>query len=114
MALPELVRKTIEKELTRYCRDRIIPCPTGQARLHFKIRGETVTLFQEHTAAPPRPSLLATPVAQFRYSHELNQWTLHYPRQDNRWCFYLNAGPDLDFRKLLRHLDEDPLHLFWE
>lgn len=114
MTLPELVRKSVEKQLTRYCRQKLIPCPTGHARLHFKIRGDIVTLYEERTASAGRPGLVATPVAQFRYSHDLNQWTLHYPASGKRWCFYLNAGPSLDFCKLLRHLDEDPLHLFWE
>ena len=37
-----------------------------------------------------------------------------YPDRGRRWRFYLNTPPSLDLEKLLRHLDADPLQLFWE
>ncbi|WP_291316591.1 DUF3024 domain-containing protein [Desulfuromonas sp.] len=61
----------------------------------------------------PHPSP-AAPLAQFRFHSELGQWTLHYPGAQNRWHIFLNAGPTLNLERLLRHLDEDPLNLFWE
>lgn len=102
MALPELVRRAAEKMLTRYCRDRSLACAEGAVSLGFEIRGDAITL---HAGRP---------VARFRYSHELAQWTLHYPDRSGRWRFYLGIGPSLDLGKLLKHLDEDPTHTFWD
>lgn len=112
--LPELVKKSIEKMLTRYCLDKVPAWAEGQVRLAFKIHDDKVTLYEEKRACPESGHWITRPVAQFRYSHDLHQWTLHYPAPRDRWHFYLNVGPSLDFGKLLKHLDEDPVHTFWE
>lgn len=114
MALPELVRRSAEKILTRYCSGPLPSCARDLLRLSFSIRGDQVTLFAERAAAKGSGASVATPVARFRFSHDLGQWTLHYPDGERRWRFYLNAGPSLDLDKLLRHLDADPLHFFWD
>jgi hypothetical protein len=114
MTLPALVRKSAEKLLARFCAERIPPCAREQLRLGFAIHDDQITLFEERPAPSDPSARAATPIARFRYSHDLGQWTLHYPDRQRRWRFYLNAGPSLDLRKLLRHLDADPLHLFWE
>jgi hypothetical protein len=113
MALPELIRKSAEKLLTRYCRERVPVCAHDQVRLGFSIRDNHITLFQERTGFSEPGQWIASPVAQFRYDPDLCQWTLHYPDRNRKWHFYLNAGPHLDLARLLRHLDEDPLGIFW-
>ncbi len=116
MALPELVRKSAEKILARYCAAKEPPGIPGQGRIRFNIRDDHITLYAEEQGAFSDPPCrrTASPVAQFRYNHDLGQWTLHYPDRDHTWRFYLNAGPALDLTKLLRHLDEDPLGIFWD
>jgi len=112
MPLPELVRRSAGKILARYCAERVPPCARDRLRLSFRIRNDYVTLFAGRTD-PPDGRWRLRPVARFRFSPELAQWTLHYPDRERRWRFYLNAPPSLDLEKLLRHLDADPLHLFW-
>jgi len=114
MALPELVRRSAEKIFTRYCAGHLFSGNRDEIRLSFSIGDDHITLFAEQTAAEGSEFRDASPVARFRFSHELGQWTLHYLDREQRWHFYLNVGPSLDLGKLLQHLDSDPLHLFWE
>lgn len=112
MALPELVRRTAEKVLSDYCRRKIPPCAMGDVRLRFAWEEDGAVLYEDHCTCRSEASV-ARPVARFRFSPDLAQWTLHYPGPDRRWLFYLNAGPSLDLGKLLRHLENDPLGIFW-
>lgn len=113
MAIPELLRKSAERRLDKYCAEKIPPCARDQVRLSYRVRGDTVTLFEERISFSDPTKWLAMGIAQFRFNHELNQWTLHHSDRNNRWHFYLNAVPSLDFSKLLRVLDDDPLRMFW-
>jgi hypothetical protein len=112
MPLPELLERSARLLLERYCAERVPACSCGRPRLEFAICDDRVTLFAERPVGGAAGQVLSA-VAQFRFSPDLNQWTLHYPDPDQRWRFYLNAGPCLDLRQLLRHLDADPLHVFW-
>jgi hypothetical protein len=113
MALPKLVRKSAEKNLFRFCREKVPACALDQVRLGFNFLNNHVTLFQERAESPGSCRWIASPVARFRYDSDLCQWTLHYPDRNWKWHFYLNAGPHLDLAKLLRHLEEDPFGIFW-
>jgi hypothetical protein len=110
--LPELVKRNAEQLLDAYCAEQA-PCHCSQrVRLVYRLRGERITLFicrQKETGG-----LGATAIACFRFSAELQQWTLHYLGTDRRWRLYLNAAPTLNLRKLLTSLDDDPLGFFWE
>lgn len=54
------------------------------------------------------------PLARLQYTPELDQWTLHRPRPENRWSYVPEAGGSLDLNKLLRYLRDDPLNIFWQ
>ncbi len=114
MTLPELVRRSMEKTLEQYCRERSSACPCGGPRLQYLVRDCAVTLVEEEGCAGGGGAGEGRPIAQLRFNAELAQWTLHYPDPSGNWCFYLNASPSLNLEKLLRHLDEDPLHTFRE
>ena len=113
MAIPELSRKTAERLLDKYCAEKIPPCARDQMRLSYRVLDDAVTLFEERISFSDPSKWLAMAVAQFRFNPDLNQWTLHYSDRSNRWHFYLNAAPSLDFSKLLQALDNDPLGMFW-
>lgn len=112
--LPELVKRLVEKALSRYCRAKVTACAEGLVRLGYEIQDDKVTLYEEKRDALESGHRIVRPVAQFRYNHDLHQWTLHYHDHGDRWRFYLNVGPSLDLGKLLKHLDEDPVHTFWD
>ena len=114
MALPELMRRSVEKLLQEYCGQHASSCPLTGPRIFYRFGDDTVTICAEQRSCGGATALSVTAVAQFRYDHDLKQWSLHYLDPQQRWHFYLNATPTLDFSKLLRHLDDDPLHVFWE
>jgi len=112
LPLPELIRRSAEKLLIEFCRTRT----EGEApatRVIYRVEEDHVTLFLEVSDKTANPPAEVTPIARLRFDQLLKQWTLHYPAEGNRWSFYLNVGPSLDLRKLLHHLDLDPLHIFW-
>ena len=107
MAVPELVSRGAEKQLNDFCREQNAAsrCESGCLTWEPEAGGLTLTLV--------RPSLSATPLARFRYSAELGQWTLHYHDAEGHWRLYLNAGATLEFGRLLKAVDADPFHFFW-
>lgn len=114
MPLPELLRKFAEKLLTEYCDNREPCCEQNHTRLTFRIGGNRVTLIEERWAYLEQGRWLIRPVAQFRYNSDMAQWSLHYFNSNQKaWVFYLNYGPCLDLAKILKHVDADPLSMFW-
>jgi len=114
MELPELLRKSADKLLTNFCATHPSSEQHGHSRLIYRLSGSRATLIEEQYCCPGRRQRTVRPIAQFRYHRELTQWSLHYYLGDRRaWAFYLNCGPSLDLAKILRHVDADPLRVFW-
>ncbi len=113
MPLPELIRKSAEKILSRYCEEKIPPCARQQLRLVYQIRDDNATLYEERPLLSDPERWLAAPIAQFRFNHELRQWSLHVSDRNHCWHLYANIGPTLNLSRLLQHLDEDPFRIFW-
>ncbi len=114
MNMPELIRRTAEKELSRYCECKIPPCFSNEVRVDYQIEEERATLFEERFVHANPDNWTRRHVAQFRYSPDLHQWSLHYPDSRHSWRLYLNAGPSLNFKSLLQAVDDDPLNSFWD
>lgn len=113
MILPELVRRSAEYVLTEYYEERVPYCARHQVDLRFELEGASLNLFLVEADVCGTGFPGETPLARFRFSADLGQWTLHYPSAERRWVFYLNAAPTLDLRRLLHALDQDPFGLFW-
>ncbi len=111
MAMPELIRRSGEKILSDYCREKTFSSIDRRIQLDFVLDTHGAILFVQ-TSPLFIECWKSTSVARFRFVPELNQWTLHYPDGQGNWCFYLNAAPSLDLGKLLRHLDENPFAAF--
>jgi hypothetical protein len=111
MPLPELVKRNAEQLLDAYCAEQSSCHCLQRVRLVYRLRGERATLYMRQQKE--NGGLAATAIACFRYSTELQQWTLHYLGADRKWRLYLNAAPSLNLRKLLTSLDDDPLGFFW-
>lgn len=112
--MPELIRKSAEKELSRYCEDKVPACFRSEVRVGFRIEGEQATLFEERVVLANPGRWAARPVAQFRFQSDLNQWTLHYPDARHSWRLYLNANPTLNLKQLIQAVDDDPFNSFWD
>ena len=114
MQMPELIRRTAEKELSHYCDIKIPPCFRNEVRVDFQIEDDCATLFEERIVHANPGKWARRHVAQFRFNRQLNQWSLHYPDSRHSWRLYLNAGPSLNFKALLKAVDDDPLNSFWD
>ena len=113
MALPQLLQKRAEKLLDEYCRTRVPSWLKEELRLDFTIEGEEATLFQERRRCQGSCEWFRVPLALFRYSAVLNQWSLHHYDENQQWRLYLNASPSLDLHKLIHAVDADPMGFFW-
>ncbi len=112
MSLPELLRKQAEKLLFTFCQqaadDEMRP-----RHLRYRIEGQQVNLFEVRRCLHDPQQHQQLPMAQIRYSPELNQWTLHHQKGEH-WQLYLNINPTLDLSKLLSAIKQDPMGHFWQ
>jgi len=106
--IPELVHKAAEKAIAHLCLE-----PISRSGQEFYISFESVVDGFELRALPAGQNRLHA-LARVKFSLELEQWTLHRPRGDDRWSYVPEAGGALDLNKLLRYVKEDPLNIFWK
>lgn len=45
-SLPEIVRKTVERDVGRYCEGRVPPHIRDKIRIEYEILGNSVTIFE--------------------------------------------------------------------
>lgn len=112
-SLPELVRKGVERDLGRYCEERIPPHVRDKIRMEYEIRGNSVTLIERRP--PWRPEQTSewsrSTVAQLRY--EQAKWALYWSDRNGRWHPYDLFDPTPDLSAALREIDDDPTAVFW-
>ncbi|MCK4252117.1 hypothetical protein KAX97_11765 [candidate division WOR-3 bacterium] len=68
MALPELLKKSVEDKLKRYCKKKLRGKVHDDLKINFRIRGDHVSLFEERRAFLAPEKWVEIPVAQFRYN----------------------------------------------
>ncbi len=105
--IPELVGRKAEELLKVYCASSTgrLACP-HVALAYERVEDSITLLFHDGCNAPQ-------PIARFRYSEELGQWSLFSPGLSVRWRPCLDVSPSLNFKNLLNYLDADPLKMFW-
>jgi hypothetical protein len=72
MPLPPLVRQVVDKKLSKYCAAKIPPEYQDQIRVHYKVRGNSVMLFESRPYWDDPAEWSNPPVAQFCYDPEDN------------------------------------------
>lgn len=77
MALPQIIRAIVESKLGAYCEKKIQPHELDTVRLGFRFRGNSVILFEEHTAFNNPDTRVDIVVAQFRFDPRKSVWTLY-------------------------------------
>ena len=113
MALPELVKLSVEKKLSEYCRKKVHPHVADRLRIGFRFRGNIVTLFESRPYFDDSSKWVDIVVAQFRFDPKTAMWTLYWPDRNSRWHYYVDLDPSSTFEKLLKEVDEDPTRIFW-
>lgn len=112
-SLPELTRKNVEREVGRYCEDRVPPHVRDKIRNEYEIRGNAVTIFE---CRPPwrddfGPEWSRTTVAQLRY--EDRKWAIYWSDRNAQWHFYDLFEPMPDLSAALAEIDLDQTSIFW-
>lgn len=69
MPLPPLVKQLAEKKLARYCGRRVPAELSNEIKIHYKIRGNSVTLFESRPYWNDPSKWSDLKVAQFRFDH---------------------------------------------
>ncbi len=109
--LPEFLHKSATRRLDEFCQ-RAGHNTENPRKLNYRISGLQIHLFEIRKGAGRASETRELPMAQLRFSPELNQWSLHH-QNGSHWQLYLNAGPTLELDKLLVAISQDPLHFFW-
>ena len=115
MPLPELVRHSVERRLTEFCRDRIPAEHRDEIRLEHEVRGNSATLYE---CRPPwhedlGPEWSRMRIAQLRFDSKGRTWSLHWADRNERWHTYDDVDPAPSIEPLLAEIDEDPTGIFW-
>lgn len=111
IALPELLKKQAEKLLFTFSR-QAAEDPLRPRHVGYRIDGQKINLFEVRRSKSNPKEHHQLPMAQIRYSPDLNQWTLHHQNNEH-WQLYMNISPSLDFSKILQAIKQDPLGYFW-
>ena len=116
MALPELVRRQVEKELGDYCDKRVPASARDQVRLECEIRGNAATIIERRI--PWRPEWRDEewrrfPIARFRFDNAARLWTLYWRDRNLRWHLYNLPKPSPSLSALPAEVERDRTAIFW-
>jgi len=108
MALPEIKRDEAERDLRRFCKERVPVEHQDAIRYTYTIRGNDFTLVEER---PPwdgsGTEWTQLPIARFRYESECNGWSVSWRRANGRWLVCDWIGTPARFRDALAEVERD-------
>lgn len=81
MAVPEIH----ERQVARWCAQRVPARARDQARMEYQVRGASVTILERRAPwrADAGPDWTSRPIAQLRYAG--GEWRLWWPDRNSRW-----------------------------
>ena len=113
MTIPKDIRKKVEKEIETYCEKRVPQEVRGQVQLAYKIRGNSIILFEKRPHYIEKQNIIEEPIAKIKYLSESNEWQLYYQNRNLRWSEYWDLGPEKNITILIQEIDTDPTGIFW-
>jgi hypothetical protein len=113
MSIPSDQLQRITKVLTKYCAEKVPNELKNKVRVNFKIRGKSITLFEERPLFFKEDEWVDINVAQFRFNPNDKKWRLYCSDRNSRWHEYYEMEPSLRFEKLLEEVEDDPTCIFW-
>jgi hypothetical protein len=114
MPIDPNLKAQVTKVLEDYCEKKVPMRVREKVRLVHRWRGTKVMLVEERPywkddTAP----WIESPVAQFRYHDDTNDWTLYWRDRNQRWHFYEPHPGSRSINRLLAEVDQDPTGIFW-
>lgn len=114
VTLPEEVRTQAQLLLFAFCQMRVPEPIRDEYRLAFRMRQNTLTLYESTGPWHPRfPKASRRPVAQFRYDLIQKMWTVHWADNRQHWHPYSDADPTPDLAQLIAEVHVDPKGVFF-
>lgn len=105
--LDTFTKKRIEKILENYIDNKIPQHLKKEIQIHYKFRGNSVTLSQE------RPGYMGRrfeyPFAQLRLEQDF--WKVYWQDSKNKWHFVDDIKPNENFENQLMEIDKSDI--FW-
>lgn len=105
--LDSFTKKRIEKILDDYIDKKIPPHLKKDFQIHYKFRGDTVTLSQLRPGYLERQ--VEYPIAQLRREGSL--WKVYWQDSKKKWHFVEDIPPNEDFEAQLMEIDRNGI--FW-
>jgi hypothetical protein len=103
-------KKRIEKIMDHYIENKIPKHLKNEIKLHYKIRGNNVTLLREIPSFR-QGQWVELDVAQFRLDDD--KWKIYWRDSRDRWHFVDDIKPDENFERQLNIVDQDNRGMFW-
>ena len=113
MALTEVQKAQVHKQLTAYCAKRVPAAVRSKVRVGYRIEGNAVILYEERPAFRPPYDWQEMVVAKFTYVDTQGKWRLSCQHRDFRWHTYQALPTASSFAELLDEVDADPTGIFW-
>lgn len=108
------LKSQVTKILEDYCERKVPLRVRDKVRLVHRWIGTKVVLVEQRpywkdSSAP----WIDSPVVQFRYHAETNDWTLYWRDRNQRWHPYEPHPGSRSINRLLAEVDQDPTGIFW-
>ena len=113
MPIPAALKQTTDQELAVYCDQKVPLHVLDRVRLVHQWRGSSVTLIEQRPWWRDEITWLDSPIAQFRYDAQTNDWTLYWRDRNQRWHRYEEHPGSRSINRLLAEVDQDPTGIFW-
>ena len=105
--LDTFTKKRIEKILENYIEQKIPKHLKNDIQIHYKFRGNTVTLSQEREGFMGRR--FEMPIAQLRLEETF--WKVYWQDSRNKWHFVDDIKPNINFEEQIKAIDNNDI--FW-
>jgi Protein of unknown function (DUF3024) len=105
-------RRRVERIISEYCARRVPAEQREDIRPGFRIRGNSVTLFDEERSFLDKSTWVEIAVAQFRFDVKSSYWTLYWPDRNIRWHPFPVVVPSRRLEDLIEAVKGNPLGAF--
>jgi len=109
----EFDKKRVSKIVSVFCKNRIPPHARNQIKLLYKIRGNDVNIIESRPYWQNCTTWTEMPIAKIRYLPKEMSWQLLWAGANGNWQKYPDLQPCKDLSRIIKEIDEDPIHVFW-
>lgn len=102
-----------ESKINTFCEQRIPPHVKALIQLTYKIRGNSITLYENRPPWKEGLEWSMMAVAQFRYDEIYKVWRLYYADRNSKWQVYPVMDDAKRIEDLIEEVDKDPICVFW-